>query len=178
MTERPTANVTRESFRDLRVAPMGQDAAESVAGWHYQGAYRFYDFAADPDDLDEILCAESRAGRYFRADLPSGGLVGFIEMSVSADSGTEIGLGLRPDLTGHGLGETYVRAVCAWCAKNSASDPLVMKVAEFNQRAIKVYERAGFRTVGRETVATNGDLVPFVVLSAPRDHFLRLSNGR
>lgn len=47
---------------------MDQDAAEEVAAWSYPGAYAFYHFTADPDDIAELLDADSRrAGTSARA---------------------------------------------------------------------------------------------------------------
>src|SRR4249919_989122 len=96
---------------------MGHDAAEEVAAWSYPGVYAFYDFAADADDLAELLDADSRVGRYFSASLPAHGLVGFVEIKPAGEDSVEIGLGLRPDWTERGFGLAFVTKVCAWTAK-------------------------------------------------------------
>jgi ribosomal-protein-alanine N-acetyltransferase len=53
-------------------------------------------------------------------------------------------LGLRPDLTGHGLGEAFVRAAVDFTLTQNGGLPVRLVVATFNHRAIKVYQRAGF----------------------------------
>ena len=56
----------------------------------------------------------------------------------------DVGLGLRPDLTGRGLGLAFVRAVLAHAGATRAPAGYRLTVAAFNRRAVRVYERAGF----------------------------------
>lgn len=63
---------------------------------------------------------------------------------------------MRPELTGKGLGEYFVRAGLRY-ALNAYSPPAFrLTVATFNRRAISVYEKVDFEPV--ETFgATKGD---------------------
>ena len=63
----------------------------------------------------------------------------------------EIGLGLRPDLTGRGLGLGFLLAGIDFGRRRFGLSRLILNVAAFNERAIKVYEEAGFRETGRHT---------------------------
>ena len=74
----------------------------------------------------------------------------------------DIGLGLRPDLTGQGKGLGYVQAVLGVVQHTVATDTFRVTVAEFNERAQKVWRRAGFRPVQRFVRPQDGR--PFVVL--------------
>ena len=58
-------------------------------------------------------------------------------------------LGLRPDLTSRGLGLEFVRAGIQLIRERFGPSRIVLDVAGFNERAAKVYERAGFRVTGR-----------------------------
>ena len=60
----------------------------------------------------------------------------------------EIGLGLRPDLTGRGLGLDFFRAGVEFARERFRPALIVLNVAAFNERAIAVYERAGFVRTG------------------------------
>ena len=87
-----------------------------------------------------------------------------------ADDGTlEIGLGLRPDLTGKGLGLDFVRAGLAFAGELFAPARFRLAVATFNRRAIRVYERAGFRPVRTFANPTNGGVYEFLEMARPAD---------
>ncbi len=59
------------------------------------------------------------------------------------------GFGLRPDLTGRGLGEQFVRTGLEFARTRYASRRIVLDVAAFNKRAIRVHRRVGFAETGR-----------------------------
>jgi RimJ/RimL family protein N-acetyltransferase len=63
----------------------------------------------------------------------------------------EVGLGLRPELTGRGRGESFLRAQLSYAARHWRPATFRLFVTVWNERAIKLYERMGFREVGRET---------------------------
>ena len=157
--------ITAADLAAAEIVPMDQDEAEQVAAWSYPGIYAFYDYSADPDDLAEILDADRRAGLYFAVRLPGHGLIGFVQTwPVGEDGSIEIGLGLRPECAGHGLGVAFVRRLCDWLIDRVRLRPMVitLRVATFNVRAITVYERAGFRAVATEQSRTNGATVQFL----------------
>ncbi len=64
------------------------------------------------------------------------------------DRTLSVGLGLRPDLTGQRLGLPFFAAVLAFAAQRFSPDAFRLFVLPFNQRAIRVYERAGFHHIG------------------------------
>ena len=63
-----------------------------------------------------------------------------------------IGLGLRPDMTGHGQGLAFVNAGLNFARKEFVPKRFRLYVFDWNQRAIRVYERAGFRQIGPHVV--------------------------
>ena len=77
-------------------------------------------------------------------------LVGFFYFVVRAEE-IEVGLGLRPDLTGRGLGAEYLDAGLELARRQFGLARFRLYVATFNERAIRVYERAGFRAVRTAT---------------------------
>jgi GNAT superfamily N-acetyltransferase len=59
----------------------------------------------------------------------------------------DIGIGLKPDLTGAGRGRSFFTFILQNVDKaNIESLPLRLTVASFNKRAIKLYENVGFLT--------------------------------
>lgn len=145
--------------------PMSQADAEAVAGWHYEPPYDFYDFEADAEDLAEILDPEQRAGDYHAVDR-DGDLVGFFSFKVHGVE-LEIGLGLRPDMTGRGTGLEFVQAGLDFARAEFAPQTFWLDVATWNGRAKQVYERAGFEPGHVWTQTTRPEHVDFLRMSRP-----------
>ena len=152
--------------RQYRFEPMSQRQARAVAAWQYDPPYDFYDAVADPEDLAELLDPVQREGRDFVVRSDPDGLVGFF--MFKHEGGTvEVGLGLRPDLTGRGLGLSFLLAGLEFARERYAPAQFRLAVAAFNQRAIRVYERAGFRQGESYMHRTNGGEHLFLRMERP-----------
>jgi RimJ/RimL family protein N-acetyltransferase len=123
----------------FRIEPADGRAIASFDSWSYDPPYDFYDGEDDPVQNPE---------RFFAARDADGSLVGHYYFEQKGDT-LEYGLGLRPDLTGRGLGLEFVQAGLEFGRERFHPQRIVLAVAAFNDRAIKVYERAGFRETGR-----------------------------
>jgi [ribosomal protein S18]-alanine N-acetyltransferase len=138
----------------LQIRQMGDEDAHRVAAWRYEAQYAFYDADSDADDLTLLLAAESREGRYFAA-FAEDELVGFFEFQLERDD-IVIGLGLRPDLTGRGLGLSFMQEGMAFARDRFRRDRFRLSVAAFNERSIgstseRVFVRCE-RTITRRPV--------------------------
>jgi ribosomal-protein-alanine N-acetyltransferase len=151
----------------FRFRLMSQADAEAIALWRYPEPYSFYDSAADPDDLAELLDTASRADEYVAVEDEAGSLAGFFQYKRPRGETLEIGLGLRPDLTGRGLGAAFLGAGLEYGRRHFAPGQFTLSVAAFNRRAITVYERAGFAAVRVYMHATNGGEWEFVEMRRP-----------
>jgi len=150
----------------LDIAPMRQDEAEEISEWRYPAPYDFYDADADHRDLAELLDPMQRGDKYFSARDAAGELIGYFGL-VHSEHVVGIGLGLRPDLTGRGLGQPYLESGLDFARERFGARHFRLSVAVFNERAITVYERAGFvrtRTFDHET---NGGVFSFVEMERP-----------
>jgi ribosomal-protein-alanine N-acetyltransferase len=148
----------------LEITAMSQADAVAIAAWHYPPPYSFYDWTADVEDAALLLDEQSREGRFFSALDVNGELAGFFEFQVKGDD-VIIGLGLRPDLTGRGLGHAFLEAGIEFARETFAPAQFRLSVASFNKRAIKVYERAGFTTTRAFDHETNGGIHPFLEMT-------------
>ncbi|HEU5138787.1 MAG TPA: GNAT family N-acetyltransferase [Bacillales bacterium] len=137
-----------------------QKETQEIINWHYDEPYSFYDIEADKEDLAEFLDPSSWGNSYVVYDKEDE-LIGFF--SFEQDGGiVEIGLGLRPDLTGQGIGFAFVKEGLAFAREQYSPQMFKLAVATFNERAMKVYEKAGFRKVRNFMQATNGGHYEFV----------------
>ena len=140
----------------FRFRPLTQADAEAISRWHYPEPYSFYDWSADEDDFAELLDPSRRRDSYTAVDDAEGELIGYVSFKPNGPDTIEIGLGLRPDHTGRGLGVVFVEAGLEHARSARHPAEFSLAVAAFNGRAITVYRRAGFREVRRYTHHTNG----------------------
>jgi [ribosomal protein S18]-alanine N-acetyltransferase len=66
----------------------------------------------------------------------------------------EVGIGLRPDLVGRGLGRAFMRAQLEFARATWSPRLFRLHVASWNARAIRLYESLGFREVGERHTRT------------------------
>ena len=127
--------------------PMNDEEARAVVSWRYEAPYDFYDMANDPEGLEELLGPPERREGYY-AVRSDGELVGFFcfgaggqlpSFDYADDGSLDIGLGLRPDLTGKGLGLEFLLAGLEFWRRYFAPGSFRLAVATLNERAIQVY---------------------------------------
>ena len=141
---------------------MTQEQAKEIAhNWHYDGKYAFYDMEADEEDLVEFLDCKARGNSKF-AVMVDDELIGFFSVSQAAANVYDIGLGMRPYLTGNGRGPEFQHAGMDFVQSRFTVDKITLSVATFNQRAIKVYRKAGFKDMDTFGQDTNGSTYEFL----------------
>ena len=83
-------------------------------------------------------------------------------MSQAAANVYDIGLGMRPDLTGNGRGSEFLLAGMDFVQSSFRVDKIMLSVATFNQRAIKVFRKVGFKDMDTFVQDTNGGAYEFL----------------
>ncbi|MDQ2743205.1 MAG: GNAT family N-acetyltransferase [Chloroflexota bacterium] len=148
------------------VRPMVETDARAILNWRYETPYDFYNAGSvNPDEaLKEMLDGSHYAVFDVRGSLagffafgPTATVPGGTKFGLYTDDALDIGLGMRPGLTGCGLGLSFVRAGVDFARKNLGASALRLSVATFNRRAIVVYQRAGFNSGPIFPSATSGD---------------------
>jgi len=149
-------------FRTMRWRDIGP-----VASWRYPGPYAYYNF--DLLSLATILLAQSLFGAisdptYFTVVDEREQIVGVFSYIWHARGVLEVGLAMRPDLTGQGrgLGLSFVLAGLDFARKRFRPQRFYLTVAAFNNRARTVYERAGFTRVGTTASHRGGRKVELI----------------
>jgi ribosomal-protein-alanine N-acetyltransferase len=140
---------------------MTQEQAEKIASdWQYEEEYSFYDISADEEDLAEFLNPQKRADSYYMVNQGDEEL-GFFSFTVGQCS-VDIGLGMKPELTGKGIGLDFIKAGLEYAVFKYNPLEITLSVATFNERAIKVYKKAGFKLVETFMQDTNGSRFEFI----------------
>jgi RimJ/RimL family protein N-acetyltransferase len=78
----------------------------------------------------------------------------------------DVGMGLRPDLTGQGRGSQFLHAIAEFAHQRYAPTAFRVTVAAFNSRALRLCRRAGFREVQRFNRERDGLRFVILVLDA------------
>ncbi|TKD69946.1 GNAT family N-acetyltransferase [Pseudalkalibacillus hwajinpoensis] len=147
---------------------MNKEEVEKVISWKYEGIYAFYDMEADMEDLREFRDDAAENENYwsvYQKDL----FVGFFNFNEQQIGQVEIGLGMNPKLVGQGYGLNFLMAGIQKAIALYQPSSLTMAVAEFNKRAIKVYQKAGFIPVKTFIQHTNGGTYPFISMKKEVD---------
>lgn len=120
-----------------------------TAGWHYGEAFDIYDHPSWDTMVAKGwgLTQAATRRREFRALVDRNDtLVGFLRF-MQQKQAVAIGLGLRPDCCGRGLGAAAMAALHAEALRNQGPCLLRLEVRTFDRRAIRCYERAGWQHV-------------------------------
>ncbi|MDZ7671818.1 MAG: GNAT family N-acetyltransferase [Halanaerobiales bacterium] len=130
--------------------------------WKYKSKYSFYDMTEDKEDLEEFL-NPNKWENTFAVLNDNNDLVGFYSYYFK-EKIIWIGFGLKPELTGKGLGKKFVQKGIDYGIKTYQYDKeyIMLAVAEFNKRAINLYKKLGFSTVEKYEQKTNGGLYNFL----------------
>ena len=146
--------------------PMNFKHAEEIAyNWKYEDPYSFYNMTEDEEDLQEFLNQESWKDSFYAVINEQKELVGFFQYNVD-NSELVIGLGLKPELTGLGLGEKFVKSGLTYGISKfkDKAESITLSVASFNERAIKIYQKLGFEIAKQELVHTNKNDYEFFIM--------------
>jgi RimJ/RimL family protein N-acetyltransferase len=133
------------------IVPMTEEFAQQIATWKYEGEYAFYSHTNNP----ELVC-HLMNGEYYAVLDSNKTLYGYycfgessqiptVEEHVYEAAALDIGLGMRPDRCGKGAGYDFVKSGIEFARDRFGPNAFRLSVAAFNQRAIKVYEKVGFR---------------------------------
>jgi GNAT superfamily N-acetyltransferase len=148
--------------------PLTEAHARAITKWRYEPPYDIYNL--DGGDADQIVGDLLTPEYRYHAILSNReALVAFCCFGVDArvpggdyaEEALDIGLGVRPDLTGQGKGRTYVQAVLDHARHTWSPRTMRVTIAEFNTRAQRVWRKAGFQPVQRFASTHNGR--PFLI---------------
>lgn len=120
------------------IRTMSQQSAVTIADhWKYEEPYSFYDATADEEDYQELIDPEKRNNQYYEV-WKNKELYGYFVIILDTPDTAELGLGLRPDLTGKGLGQSFILEILQFLTTTfPAVTEVELSVAAFNKRAIK-----------------------------------------
>ena len=135
---------------NIAFAPMDEPAARAIVRWCYEPPYHIYNLEDSPESIQYALDPQYN---YHAMRDENGELVGFCSFGEDGQvpggdyqaEALDIGMGIRPDLTGQGYGRDFVAAVLDFAQREFKPVAFRVTIAAFNHRARRVWESNGFK---------------------------------
>lgn len=157
---------------NLTFEPMTPAFAAEIATWRYPAPYERYGYADEDSNVTVEYMTQSEH-RVF-AVVKAGEMIAFRSFGEDGqvsggnydDDYLDTGGGLRPDLTGQGLGPGVIQQGLEFGRQRFGVGRFRVTIADFNIRAQRVCEKIGFRPVQHFCRESDGE--PFTVLTIDR----------
>ena len=150
-------------FENGELLPLSRETVAEISQWEYEAPYEAYSFVGHHD---EYLLDESIWGVEQFCLTYDGIVLGQVACQYEEDN-LWVGWSMAPELTGQGNGATFVsRCVQEIRRVKGYTGRILLRVSARNKRAIKAYQKAGFRYVEtiQDEIAFSGLLEDFWVM--------------
>jgi len=132
----------------VKIVEMTREYAHIISTWTYDGEYSLYNH-------DEEFVNECMDDNHFAFTGADGKLLGYlcfgkeariptVEENVYDDNFLDIGLHIKPDLTGKKLGSTFLFKCMGYALEKFNTNRIRATIATFNKRAINLCIKSGF----------------------------------
>lgn len=117
-----------------------------ICAWKYDGDYAIYN---NPSYEEQIKYHRGFANskNNFYSFLDGTKLIGYINL-IEEDSEVFFGIGVNPIFCDQGYGQRISQSACKLSHQLYPGKPIYLEVRTWNIRAVKCYEKAGFRIIG------------------------------
>ena len=159
---------------EFRFTRLTEPMAMEALTWRYPPPFDFYD---PPDEISTEMIAtllsddSPQYGVFDERNLFIGmGSVGFDAQVPGGDytePATDIGIGLRPDACGRGLGRKVIAAFMAFLEERAGPAAYRATIADFNQRSLKSFLALGFTETTRFTTTRYETPQAWVIVMKP-----------
>ncbi|MTI69817.1 MAG: GNAT family N-acetyltransferase [Firmicutes bacterium] len=139
----------------LYLDKMTEDMAKRICKWKYPGVYKTYNMPSWKNCVDKnfgITNHKIREKEFLVLKDNNNNLCGYIRLKEDSDN-VLIGVGLKPSKCGQGIGNKLMKLVLEECNNRYGNKNIRLLVRSFNKRAIRCYEKVGFKIV--KTVRKN-----------------------
>ncbi len=131
----------------LQLAPMTERDGQAICTWRYPEPYHLFKWP-DWDDMvreeKEFADPELRRLQYLAVrNAADDSLVGYVQL-FPMERTIRLGMGLRPDCCDRGWGAHLTRLVVQEAFRRQPEAEIDLEVEQWNRRAIRAYEKAGF----------------------------------
>lgn len=128
--------------------PIIESEKREICSWQYPGEYAIYSLPPYEEMLQRQMgfCNPDKE-RNFRVWYDGSRLVGFTNL-LEEEQEVFVGIGVHPKCCNQGYGRLILEEACKLSKEFFPGKPLYLEVRSWNQRAVRCYQRAGFRIDG------------------------------
>lgn len=164
--------IDRGDGMKLEIEKMSESDVMKIFFWKYTPPYDWYNLEESEESVnsfiqDNYVVAKDKTNRMIgffcygaSAQVSAGAKFGFYNDSSYLD----IGLGLNPILCGRGYGAEFLELGMQYGRKVYGAQKYRLTVADFNERAIRVYQKVGFKEEGFFEARNQIEKVRFIVM--------------
>ena len=136
------------------ISPLSEENARKITTWRYDPPFDLYDLG--PENISGFINPEY----YYHQILnENGNLDGYCcygldaqvpggEYLINMPEILDIGVGMKPNLTGVGRGHKFVSAILEYARERFHPDRFRVTIADFNLRSLKTFQSLGFKIQG------------------------------
>ena len=168
----PRLKPWKMALSDLQISyhPANETTAREFVGWQYEPPYDFYN--SQPEEVEKLVQYNiDPANNVYAMFDQDDKLVGYCSYGRDAqvpggdysEEALDIGMMIKPELTGQGLGATFAGEVIKNGVGKYAPKKLRVTIAAFNKRAMRVWQKNGFKQT--QTFKRDGGGMEFVIMT-------------
>ena len=136
----------------IGIQELTAEQIHSFVAWEYEGPYAIYNMSGE-DPGEALAFFSDPTNGYFAIIGEEDEFLGFCNFGVDAqvpggdyeEGALDIGMGMRPDLTGQGQGAVYAGAVFEFARRQYPDLDHRVTIATFNKRAQRLCQKFGFQ---------------------------------
>lgn len=133
-----------------------EEDKRQICAWKYEGKYEIYNLPSyEAMQERQIGFMNPKSEKNYYAFLEENILVGFINI-LEEETEIFIGIGVSPVFCGKHYGQQILMSAYEISKALYPDKPLYLEVRTWNTRAVKCYEKAGFRIDGEPYELTTG----------------------
>jgi len=134
-------------IENITMIEMDEKCAKEVARWKYEGDYAIYNMPSWEEMCKKefSLTLNNRRNKEYKAFVTDS--LEFLAMCryVKKNDGIKIGVGVHPDYLSLGIGTAVVKEFTLWLLRKYPNEKLYLDVRAWNRRAVRCYEKSGYK---------------------------------
>ena len=148
----------------MKILGLTENDAKEMCTWKYEEPYHIYNLPSWDETIKNnwsISSLEKREKEYRKIVDENGEFLGYFRYKFQ-DNKIILGLGMKPENCGKNIGNKFMNTILDYLKQYNTL--IELEVRSFNTRAIKCYEKVGFKVVDKVFKKTLAGEDEFIVM--------------